>query len=52
MFVFYTAILCVDDSVVDLETLEALYENVSKDGVKMWLITKVFWTQSLGSTGN
>ncbi|NXW24238.1 FMN protein, partial [Circaetus pectoralis] len=26
------AILCVDDSVVDLETLEALYENVSKLG--------------------
>ncbi|NXD67084.1 FMN protein, partial [Eolophus roseicapillus] len=26
------AILCVDDSIVDLETLEALYENVSKSG--------------------
>uniref|UniRef100_A0A8C9L8L3 Formin 1 n=1 Tax=Pavo cristatus TaxID=9049 RepID=A0A8C9L8L3_PAVCR len=26
----FSTILCVDDSVVDLETLEALYENVSK----------------------
>jgi len=32
VIVFYTAILCVDDSIVDLETLEALYENVSKLG--------------------
>ena len=47
MIVFYTAILCVDDSVVDLETLEALYENVSKQaGVKLWLITIVFQTQN------
>lgn len=52
MFVFYTAILCVDDSVVDLETLEALYENVSKGGVKMWFITEVFWIQTSGCSGS
>lgn len=28
-FIISTAVLNMDDSVVDLETLEALYENVS-----------------------
>lgn len=38
-FIFSIAILAVDDSIVDLETLEALYENVSiKTLTSAWLV--------------